>query len=104
MNNIIRNTLLAGSIVVVSTMAVAQSTDRCGVRDAMINRLTTEYGETRQSIGLTSDGNMFEIFASRPTGTWSVLVTSSSGVTCLLVVGTSHETTNEVLLPDDDDA
>ncbi|MCT4372781.1 hypothetical protein CLG85_021725 [Yangia mangrovi] len=76
----------------------------CGPRDVVVARLAETYGETRQSIGLGSDNAVMEVFASDETGTWTITVTSSTGVTCLVASGLAFETLAEHLPPKESDA
>jgi hypothetical protein len=81
------------------TLAQGQN---CAPRSAVIERLATKYGETRQSIGLAAQGSVVEVFASIETGSWTITVTMPSGVTCLVASGQSFETLAETL-PDEGD-
>ena len=59
----------------------------CANRDIIVERLAAKYGETRQSAGLNQNNGMVEIFASQETGTWTILVTMPTGVSCLMAAG-----------------
>lgn len=59
----------------------------CANRDVIVERLSAKYGETRQSAGLNQNNGMVEIFASDETGTWTILVTLPTGVSCLMAAG-----------------
>ncbi|MCK0126730.1 hypothetical protein MWU76_20230 [Gelidibacter sp. F2691] len=77
----------------------AQNASRCADRTAVMQRLTETYGETRQSIGLASDRQVVEVFASPESGTWTITVTTPQGVTCLIAAGRGYEQLNEELIP-----
>ena len=57
----------------------------------IIERLASKYGKVRQSQGLTAQGTVVAVFASRETGTWTITVTSPTGLMCPLSVGTDFE-------------
>lgn len=59
----------------------------CGARDAVIARLQTKYGETRQGYGLQRGASVVEVFASDATGSWTILLTTPNGVSCLVAAG-----------------
>lgn len=59
----------------------------CAPREIVIERLSSKYGETRVSVGLTSSGGVVETFANSKSGTWTVLVTGPSGVSCVVSGG-----------------
>ena len=63
----------------------------CGDRENIVPSLIDDYDESRVSIGLSAEGSIFEIFAS-DTGSWTLIVTQPSGITCLIGTGTNFET------------
>lgn len=64
---------------------------QCGDRARVISALQERYGETRQSIGLSQDNAVVEVFASADTGTWTILFTVPGGSTCLVAAGEHYE-------------
>lgn len=60
---------------------------QCGERVAIVARLAKHYGETRQGVGLGQGNRLVELFASETTGTWTILVTLPSGMSCLVAAG-----------------
>ena len=71
----------------IASSAAAQNARNCGNRDKIIDRLTNHYGEQRTGAGLTPNNGMMEIYASEEKGTWTVLITMPSGMSCLLAAG-----------------
>jgi hypothetical protein len=69
--------------------AAAQSL--CGAREAVIDMLGARYGETVRSIGLAGRDRIVEVFASEETGSWTILVTNTDGVACLVASGQHYE-------------
>ena len=94
--------LAIGALMVSATLTQAQQ--NCAARDRVIERLASAYGETRQSIGLSRNNTMIEVFASADTGTWTITVTNASGLTCLVASGQAFERLAEVLPPPAEDA
>jgi hypothetical protein len=94
-----------GLIAMTAGTATAQGMNRnCAPREAVVSRLATGYGEARQSMGLGANNQVVEIFASKETGTWTITVTSASGVTCLVASGQAFEELAEALPKVDEDA
>lgn len=87
-----------------ATDVLAQSVRNCGPRGQVMDRLAQGYGETRQSIGLGANNSVVEVFASNDTGTWTITVTSATGVTCLVASGQSFEELAEALPAKGNDA
>jgi hypothetical protein len=90
-------TLATALYLAAATDVLAQSVRNCGPRDNVVERLANGYGETRQSIGLGANNAVIEVYASDDTGTWTITITSTNGVTCLIASGKSFETLAEAL-------
>jgi len=74
-------------VAALSGPAEPQGAQTCAPRDHVVLRLEQKYGETARILGLTSDGSLLEVWASYQTGSWTVVVTTPSGVSCLLAAG-----------------
>ena len=70
---------------------------QCGVRDKVVERLATTYGETRRSMGLANNSTVMEVYASDKTGSWTITVTLPNGLTCLVASGDGFEALAETL-------
>lgn len=64
----------------------------CGDHEKVISHLDEKFGETRTNMGMSSNGGVLEVFSSEKTGTWTVLITSPGGPTCLVAAGKNWET------------
>lgn len=98
----LKTPILAAAALLIAAPAFAQSRN-CGPRDAVVGRLAEVYGETRQSIGISANNTVVEVFASEETGTWTITVSNTAGVTCLAASGQSFESLSEELPTDDGD-
>lgn len=98
--------LTAASVFYIATtsLASAQQQRNCGPRDLVVERLATGYGETRQSLGIGANNSMVEVYASEETGSWTILVTLPTGVSCLVASGESFEAVAEALPAPGNDA
>jgi len=90
--------LVAAASLVAPLSASAQG-QNCGTRDLVVERLTSKYGESRQSIGMAPKGRVVEVFASHETGTWTITITMPNGITCLVASGQSYENLDEPIAP-----
>ena len=97
-------TLALGFGLTLAAQAHAQTARNCAVRDKVVDRLAQGYGETRQSIGLGTNNAVIEVFASDETGSWTITVTTTSGVTCIVASGQAFETLAEAMPIKDKDA
>lgn len=85
-------TTLAALLAALSFGASASAqAGQCATRDLVLERLSSKYGETRQSIGLGANNGVVETFASAETGTWTIVVTMPNGMTCLVASGQAFE-------------
>ncbi|XDA97782.1 hypothetical protein AB1M95_16960 [Sulfitobacter sp. LCG007] len=94
----------AAAVFLLSTQQLAAQSRNCAPREAVVDRLATGYGESRQSMGLGSNNAVVEVFASDETGTWTITVTTPNGLTCLVASGQSYETLAEAKPVIDKDA
>jgi hypothetical protein len=81
--------ILAAVVIfgIIAPHATQAAASNCAKRDMIVDRLTTKFGETRQSVGLGRNNALVETFASAASGTWTILVTLPTGVSCLLASG-----------------
>ena len=56
---------------------------QCAPREAITDRLEGQYGERQVAIEVQSDFVVSELWASDEGGTWTILVTTTNGVSCV---------------------
>ena len=71
--------------------AMAQPLD-CNDSQSAWRNLNENYGETRQSVA-ASRGALVETWANTETGTFTVLITSPLGISCVAIQGTDWAST-----------
>lgn len=98
-NKLLTLSLGVGAILLSTQFAYSQGAN-CAPRAAVVDRLSTAYGEVRQSMGLAANNAVIEVFASEETGTWTITVTTSNGQTCLVASGQAFEELAERLIPE----
>ena len=84
-----------GLLILRASFAFAQQARNCAPRDVVLTILAERYGETRQSIGIGTDNQVMEVFASEESGSWTITVTLPNGMTCLMASGQSFEELTE---------
>ena len=93
---------LTTTLALLAFPAVAQDRQQdrqCGPRDDVLRVLSDQYGETRQSVAITVGGSMFEMLANLSTGSWTALMTTAGGPSCLVASGGDFEVLVEALEP-----
>ena len=90
------NSVIAGLVLSVVALsadaAAAQSTPtNCTDRNSAISHLAKAYKEQPVAMGLASSGGVVEILTNEDGKTWSIIVTTPNGVTCLVAAGEGWE-------------
>ncbi len=86
------NSVIAGlvlSVVASSGNAVAAQPDQtnCTDRSSALSHLSKIYQEQPIAMGLASSGNVVEVLTNDKGSSWSIIVTKTTGVTCLVASG-----------------
>lgn len=58
----------------------------CTARDALLSQLESKYGEVPVAIGVV-DGALVELLTAKDGITWTIILTSPKGVSCLVASG-----------------
>lgn len=78
--------LLASTLALSASIASAQ--EQCFPSRQVYDTLEQQFGETRQVAGFTRDmGAHIEVWGNDETGTFTILVSLPSGVSCIVVEG-----------------
>ena len=91
---LITPTRITGALIAAALIATCWSTARaqpnrvpCELRSKLIERLAATYKETSVATGLAHDGKLVEVLTNAGGETWSIIVTSPQGVSCLVATG-----------------
>ena len=77
--------LAAGFLMAATPTAAAQSA--CLPHGKLVDMLDGRYSEQRVAVGLESNGRLFEIFATDDGSTWTMVVTTPNGASCVIAAG-----------------
>lgn len=80
----------AVSLFLFSVSEAAAQIPRCAPREEMISTLSGTFTESQKAFGFLSPTLLLEVFAS-DAGGFTILITGTDGVSCVLVVGTGWE-------------
>ncbi len=79
--------LAAGVLPLGSGPAFGQGTAQvCAARDGLLTQLEQKYGEVPVAIGV-ADGRLVELLTTKDGMTWTIILTSPKGVSCLIASG-----------------
>lgn len=71
--------------------SAAAATKVCGKHAKLTDFLKKKYSENPVSFGISSSGkSVMEVYTS-PSGTWTVLITTAQGVSCIMAAGHSWQ-------------
>ncbi len=78
-------------LLVLSPLLLVQlEAPACGTREVFVAILENDYGESSVALGLTRKGDLAEVYMS-PDGSWTWMITSPDGTSCLVATGQSWE-------------
>ncbi|MBL4892676.1 MAG: hypothetical protein JKX91_12810 [Rhizobiaceae bacterium] len=89
----IKTTIAVSAVCLVTSLAMTTGTfaaPTCGTHDLIASTLATQYNEIPVHRGLTPKGTMVEVFSSEA-GTFTVVVTIPTGMSCLVTAGTDWQ-------------
>lgn len=77
----------AALIVSLVIAAPTEAQMACAARSELITRLGGQYSEAPVAMGLANNGGVLEVFSSPEGSTWTILVTDTNGISCLVAAG-----------------
>ncbi len=94
--------LFTSAVMALWSMPVqAQQQQPCANRAEFLKHLSTNFKEAPVAMGLTANGGLLEVVASKD-GSWTIIVTMPSGLSCGVASGMSWESTAEVRINEPD--
>ncbi len=79
--------LAVGALPLGSEPASAQGAPAtCRARDGLLSQLESKYGEVPVAIGV-ADGQLIELLTAKDGITWTIILTSPKGMSCLIASG-----------------
>lgn len=77
--------ILAAAFTALSSAAMAQP--QCDRRDSVLGHLAEKYREAPVAFGVTSEGRLIEVLSTTGGDTWTIIVSTPDGTTCLIAAG-----------------
>jgi hypothetical protein len=72
-------------------MAPSNARMPCHNASEIAKQLSTKYDEAPVAFGLQSNGNLLQVYSSEEKGTWTVVSTTPTGVSCIVAAGKHWE-------------
>lgn len=73
-----------------------QQRPECNERDNVLGLLGKKYGETVSAIGVTNTGGLVEVLNDPKDGSWTIIMTTPQGMSCLVAAGEGWRTMEEI--------
>ena len=86
---------LGAGLAIVST-SVATAQPQCDQRDSVLEVLQSKYKESPVAIGVTHNGGLVEVLSTGNGTTWSIIVTTPQGMSCLVAAGEGWKAMEQV--------
>jgi len=87
--------VLAGMLAASPAVAAEQY---CLTRDVIVERLGAEYAEQAIALGLAGNGTIVEVFSTDSGSTWTIVVSSPGGRSCVVAAGETWISTDKLAL------
>jgi hypothetical protein len=87
---------LSAGLALVADAAAAQP--QCNDRKQVLDLLAQKYKEAPVASGVTNNGGLVEVLTDTKGGTWTIIVTTPQGVSCLVAAGEGWRKMEQVAL------
>lgn len=82
-----RSLALAALLTVGVNGHVQAQSPQCNDRDVVLDLLSQKYKEHPVAVGVANNGGLVEVLTSADGETWSIIITSPKGMSCLVAAG-----------------
>ncbi len=79
--------LLLAILLFAGSPSIAAAQTVCVDRAAMLDHLAAEYGEQLTAVKMIENYGLVEVLSSPSKGTWTIILTKPSGISCVLAAG-----------------
>ncbi len=90
-SNSILATTIAAAMLLGPTGALAQ-TQQCDQRNKVLGHLAQKYKEAPIAVGVTSSGGIVEVLTTGDGETWTIILSTPNGTSCLVAAGEGWRT------------
>ncbi len=91
------NILIPGTALALAASS-AFAAAPCNTRDSVLERLAEKYFEAPIAVGVTNTGALIEVLATEDGDTWTIIITTPQGVSCLIAAGEGWRTIEQVAI------
>ncbi len=93
---------LVAAVLMMTAIAnpLAAQNPQCNERDSVLELLAKKYQESPTAIGVTNTGGLIEILTSAKTSTWTIIITTPQGMSCLVAAGEGWRNLEQINAPE----
>ncbi|MEM8774498.1 MAG: hypothetical protein AAGF53_05655 [Pseudomonadota bacterium] len=84
--------LVFGAASIAPPAAAQDQSQQCYPRAALVEKLQGTYGEALTGGGLQSPNRLIEVWSSKTTGSFTVIITQANGMSCVVATGKNWNT------------
>ena len=95
-----RTIISALAVAAVTIPTAAQAQKNCAPRDAVVEKLQEKYAESFIGGGLQNSDTLVEIWTSEKSGSFTILVTQASGISCIVSTGQNWNSVVSAAIPE----
>lgn len=92
---------LSAGFALIAQTALAQNAaaqPQCNDRKQVLDLLAEKYKEAPVAAGVTNNGGLVEVLTDAKGGTWTIIVTTPQGVSCLVAAGEGWRKMDQIAL------
>ncbi len=89
---------LGAGFALITSTAMAQAQPQCNARDNVLALLAKKYQETPIAAGVTNTGGLVEVLTDIKSSTWTIIVTTPQGMSCLVAAGEGWRNMEQISL------
>ena len=86
------------SAAVLSAAAPASARSICAPHDQMVELLNRQFSEQPAAIGISGNGQLLEVFTAGDGSTWTIVMTTPQGVSCVVSDGLNWDARQRVAM------
>ena len=89
---------LGAGFALIASTAMAQAQPQCNKRANVLALLAKKYKETPIAAGVTNTGGLVEVLTDIKSSTWTIIVTTPQGISCLVAAGEGWRNMEQIAL------
>lgn len=90
-------TLALGAALTIAS-GTAFAAPQCKEREDVLELLADKYAEAPVAVGVANNGGLVEVLSTGDGNTWSIIITTPAGMSCLVAAGEGWRTVEQLAM------